>query len=165
MLWRPTKYPMVAWPPQCFAIEGGLVDYRQFIAKVQEYGGLPREDSLKIIEVVLETLGERLSKKHREHLAAQLPRELKPFVLKHRKTELFSLELFYQHIAARARLSFHDSIRYSRMVIRVLQEAVAEGELQDIFAEIPPEFDELSGRKPTQISPTSVDTHDFYPRS
>ena len=162
---RQTKYPMVAWPLRCFAIKGGFVDYRQFIAKVQEYLGLPKEDSLKIIEAALETLGERLSKKHREHLAAQLPRELKPFVLKHRKTELFSLELFYQHVAPRAGLSLHDSIRYSRMVIRVLQEAVAEGELRDIFAEIPPEFDELLGPKPTQISPTSVNTHELYSKS
>lgn len=138
------------------------MDYEQFLAKVQEYSNLSKQDSSKVIEAVLETLGERLSKKHREHLAAQLPNELKSFVLKHPKTELFSLELFYQHVAARAKLLFHDSIKHSRAVVRVLQEAVAGGEIRDIFVEIPPEFDELLGRKPGQISPTSVNTHRRY---
>lgn len=123
---------------------------------------MPKEDCPTIVMGVLETLGERLYKKHREHLAAQLPNELKPFVLKYSKTELFSLELFYHHVAARAKLLFHDSIKQSRAVSRVLQEAVAEGELRDIFAEIPPEYDELLGRKPSQISPTVVDTHELF---
>ena len=100
------------------------MDYRQFLAKVREYSGLTKEDSLKIIEAVLETLGERLSRKHRKHLAVQLSRELKPFVLKHRKTELFSLESFYQNVATRARLLFHDSIKQTRPLVRVLQAAL-----------------------------------------
>lgn len=144
------------------ATEGGSVDYSEFMARFEEYTGLPREDSARIIGAVLETLGERLQKKHREHLAAQLSKELKPFVLKHAKPEFFSLELFYQHTGSRAGLLFHDSIRESRAVFRVLKDAVAEGELRDIFSELPPEYDELLGRRPGRISPTTVDTHELY---
>lgn len=141
------------------------MDYNEFMAKVREYGGLSPEDSLRTVEAVLETLGERLAKKHREHLAAQLPRELKPFVLKHSQTQLFSLELFYQYVATRAKLPFHDAIKQSRAVVWVLQEAVAAGEVHDIFAEIPPEYEELLGWKPGRISPTTVDTHELFTKS
>lgn len=87
--------------------------YSQLMAKVQEYSGLGKEDSLRIIEAVLETLGERLSKQRREHLVAQLPRELKRFVMRRPKTELFSMEGFYLRVASRANLRFHDSIKQS----------------------------------------------------
>lgn len=123
---------------------------------------MPGEDFLTTVDAVVETLGERIFKKHRKHLAAQLPKELKPIVLRHPVTNLLSLEMFYRYVAARAGLSFHDSIRHSKTVISVLREAIAEGEFRDIFAELPPEFAELFGQKPARISPTTVDTHELY---
>ncbi|MDO8490813.1 MAG: DUF2267 domain-containing protein [Dehalococcoidia bacterium] len=138
------------------------MDYKQFVATVQEKSGLPKADSLKVIEAVLATLGERLSKKRREHLAAQLPKELKPFVLEHSTTDLCSLEVFYQRVAKRAGLSFHNSITHCGAVLEVVAQAIAAGELKDIFAELPPEFDALRGRLPEQISNTTADAHQLY---
>lgn len=139
------------------------MNYKQFLSKVQEYSGLPKDDSLKVTRAVLGTVGERLSSKHREHLAAQLPGELRPFALEYPATDLVSLEVFYQRVGSRAALSFHDSVKHSRTVFRVLTEAIAPGEIKDVFSELPPEYADLLGRRPEQISPSTVDTHDLYP--
>ncbi len=138
------------------------MDYAQFMARVQEFSGLSKEESLNVTEVVLETLGERLQKKHREHLSVQLPGRLRECVLRRSKTEIFPLEGFYERISARAKLHLHDAIKQTRAVFRALQSAVPEGELRDIFAELTPEYGELIGRTPERISPSTVDAHELY---
>ncbi len=117
---------------------------------------------MKVIEAVLETLGKRLPKKLRENLASQLPGELRPFVLEYNTAEFFSLDVFYQRVARRSELSFHDAVKHARSVMRVVREAVAPGQMRIIFADLPPEFEELVGRLPEQMSGTTVDAHEYY---
>ena len=140
------------------------MDYTDFLARVRQGTGLSREAAGQLTGAFLETLGQRLLKVHRQHLAAQLPGELKAHVLRHRRADQFSLEAFYIYVSARARLSTHEAIRFSRVAGRVLAQAVAPGELRDIFAELPPEFGELVGDVPTTITNTTVDTHELYKR-
>ena len=102
--------------------------YDQFIGKVQEYADLDsRDDAERAIAATLETLGERISRVHRKHLAAQLPRELSAYVLKRHETERYLQEEFLKRVAARAELRFHDALRRARAVLRTLREAVSEG--------------------------------------
>ena len=58
------------------------MQFDDFIARVQEQARLDtREESISITRAVLETLGERLDRKVRNGLEAQLPNELKDFLL------------------------------------------------------------------------------------
>ncbi len=59
------------------------MEYDEFIDRVQERLNLDsRDDAIRITEVTLATLGERLDRLERDQTAAQLPNELKAFLLK-----------------------------------------------------------------------------------
>jgi uncharacterized protein (DUF2267 family) len=132
--------------------------YQEFIKKVQDYTGLPDvDDAAKVTEAFLKTFSERLSRTHRAHLAAQLPEELRQHFPKGQRMEYLSLEEFYKRVADRADAGFQNAVRYSEAVARVLREAVAQGELDDILDGLPAEYQELFGKKPAgPLSPSSV---------
>lgn len=139
------------------------MEYQEFVPKVREYTQLDRANAEQAIMATLETLSGRLSRVHRRHMAAQLPDELKSLFLKSAKTERFLPEEFYNRVAARSGVRFHDAFKNARAVIRTLNEAMAPGELDDILSEIPDEYNELFGRQPSGIiSATTVDTHQLY---
>jgi uncharacterized protein (DUF2267 family) len=132
--------------------------YDQFVQKVQEYAGLEnKEEAVKVIKATLETMSERMPRTHREHLAAQLPGEMKDLLPKHQHMKYLLLEEFYRRIADRADISFHHAVKYAEAVARVIREAVAPGELEDILSVFPDEYNELFGRKPASpLSPSSI---------
>jgi uncharacterized protein (DUF2267 family) len=134
------------------------MDYTQLVQKVKQYAGLETtDDAVKIIQATLETMSERLPRTHRLHLAAQLPDELRQFLPRQAHMEYLSLEEFYRRVADRSDLSYQHAVRYAEAVARVLQEAVAPGELEDILSGFPDEYHELFGRKPAgPLSPSSV---------
>ncbi|MBI2869529.1 MAG: DUF2267 domain-containing protein [Chloroflexi bacterium] len=136
--------------------------YDEFIKKVKEYAGLDSSsDAIAAADAVLETLGERLTRIHRQHLATQLPRELQPAALRARETDRIPLEQFYIRVGARTgRQRVHEAIKRSDAVIRVLQEAVAEGELADILSDMPAEYQALFNKRASgPQSPPIVDVH------
>ena len=51
------------------------------------------------------------------------------------------LDEFYSRVSAREGEDLPTSIFYARAVIRVLSEAVSPGEINDVFAQLPPEYD------------------------
>ncbi len=117
--------------------------YDEFVKHVQAHvDTASKDEALRAIHATLETLGERLSKKEREDLAAQLPKELRPDLLK-REHEPFDLEEFYNRISARAGVRRPHAIDYARAVIKTLNEAVSPGEIDDIRIELAPAFDPL----------------------
>ncbi|MCL6583732.1 MAG: DUF2267 domain-containing protein [bacterium] len=123
--------------------------YQEFIEQVKKLGGFESlDEAAKVTEATLETLSERLSRKEREDLAAQLPKELKEYFLKGRDTERFLLEDFYSRVSARAAVRYHRAVEQAQAVMQVLREAVSPGELEDILSELPDEYGELFGRKP-----------------
>jgi uncharacterized protein (DUF2267 family) len=132
--------------------------YEEFLKKVQDYAGLEsQEDATKVTRAALETMSERLPRTHREHLAAQLPDELKQYLPRRPHMEYFLLEEFYRRVASRSDTSYQNGVRYAMAVVKVLQEAVAQGELEDILSGFPDEYHELFGRKPAgPLSPSSV---------
>lgn len=134
------------------------MDYNQFVQKVQEYAGITsRDDAVQAVQATLETLSERLPRTHREHLAAQLPQELKAYLPRRQNMEYLLLEEFYGRIGNRAKVSYRNAVKYAEAVVRVLREAVAQGELEDILSVFPDDFNELFGRKPSgPLSPSAV---------
>lgn len=130
--------------------------YNEFIERVTGQGLESKEEAVKAAEAALETLGERLHRTERDHLAAQLPAELKQHLLKRPDTVRFTLEEFYTRMSARSGVRYHHAVYQTKAVMAVLQEAVDEGELRHVLRGLPDDFKELFGGKPeSPLSPSA----------
>ena len=120
-----------------------------FISRVQEQTRLDtRGEAIALTKAVLETLGERLDRKVRNGVAAQLPEELKDFLLaRGDHTERYDLAEFYKRVGARADMSDQDASTHTGQVLSVLRQAISEGEVQDILEDLPAEYQQLFGKE------------------
>jgi len=127
------------------------MDYETFLDGVQNRGNLEsRDEAEQITLAVLRTLGERLNRTEREHLATQLTKKLQQAVMsiKDKQSDVFNLEEFYNRVTARAGVGFPKAVASSQVVISVLQDAIAAGEQRNVIFELPSEYEELFGLKP-----------------
>ncbi len=124
-------------------------------------GETSTKEAKRIAEAILDILGQRLSRIHRKHLAAQLPGDLHHAVTEEEPSQQFPLEEFYNRVASRLNLNFHEAIVISREVMAVVVQAVTPGEINDILAKLPTEYAELFGRVPAGQS--VVDVHTLTP--
>jgi uncharacterized protein (DUF2267 family) len=116
----------------------------EFIGRVQHYARLAsRGDAERATRATLETLGERLAGGEPKDLASQLPPEIGAHLLHGfaGAGERFSLDEFYRRVSEREGEDLPKAAFHARAVIRVLNEAVSKGEINDILAQLPPEFD------------------------
>jgi uncharacterized protein (DUF2267 family) len=142
------------------------MEYNEFVKRVQDQAKMVAPDEAEAtIKAVLGTLGEMLSPMERRHLAAQLHKPMKDFVTawverppkEKGRPHRFHLEEFYHRVAARSDVRYPTAVKRSRAVMEVLREAVAPGELADIFRELPQEYEELlTGTPRSPASPTVV---------
>ncbi|MBI2854909.1 MAG: DUF2267 domain-containing protein [Chloroflexi bacterium] len=133
------------------------MQYDDFIQKVQNYTGVSRDDAVKVTQATLDTICERVGFTHRYHLAHQLPKGLRELMTRQKDEARISLEEFYRRVALRADISYRDGVKYSQAVARVLADAVPQGELRDILAQLPDEYAELFGKEPSgPMSPSVV---------
>ena len=120
--------------------------YDEFIGQVQNRARLgSKEEAVKAIRAVLETLAERLAGGEPKDLAAQLPEEIGVY-LQHEKAgsgERFSLDEFFKRVSEREGADLPASVYHARVVIEVLTEAVTRGQMNDVRAQLPEEFDRL----------------------
>lgn len=125
------------------------MQFDEFITRVQEQARLnTREEAEVITRAVLETLGERLDRKVRNGLEAQLPRELKEFLLARvENPDRYDLPEFYNRVGARADLTYRNAVERTKQVFSVLQQAVPGGEVEDILKDLPSQYKELFGEE------------------
>jgi|SRR5688572_11108589 uncharacterized protein (DUF2267 family) len=118
------------------------MQFDDFVTRVQEQTRLDtRDKAIQITRAVLETLGERLDRKVRNGVEAQLPNELKEFLLARAEHgEQYDLPEFYNRVGARADLTHGNAMERTRQVISVLREAIPDGEIEDILEDLPPEY-------------------------
>jgi len=118
----------------------------EFIGQVQHRARLSsRGAAERATRATLETLAERLAGGEAKDLAAQLPPEL----AEHLRGEWsamgdrFSLDEFFRRVSQREGVDVPDAVFHARAVIEVLNEAVSRGEMDDVRAQLPAEFDRL----------------------
>jgi uncharacterized protein (DUF2267 family) len=118
------------------------MQFDDFVTRVQEQTRLDtRDEAIQITRAVLETLGERLDRKVRNGVEAQLPNELKEFLLARAEHgDLYDVHEFYNRVGARADLTYGNAMERTRQVISVLREAIPDGEIEDILEDLPPEY-------------------------
>jgi len=123
----------------------GLVQYEEFLNKVQDrIGPTQPDEARRAIIATLETLGECISGGEANDLAEQLPEELKePLQPAGEDNEEFSLDEFLRRVSEREDVDTDAVRNHASAVMTVLGEAVTGGELDNIRAQLPQEFEPL----------------------
>lgn len=120
------------------------MQYDEFVGEVQNRARLPsRGDAVSAIQATLETLAERIAPGEASDLAAQLPPQLGTFLRDVDKTERFAVDEFFLRVAAKETADLPDAVHHARAVIDVLQEAVTPGEIDDLRAQLPDDYNPL----------------------
>lgn len=120
------------------------MQYDQFVGRIQRRLGLTdTAEAIAAMRATLETLGERLSPTERQHLAAQLPEEAAIYLGDADGSEPFGIGDFFERVGRRAGVAPSDAAIHSRAVMEVVAAAVSEGELEDLRAELPEEYERL----------------------
>ena len=135
------------------------MDYNSFLTTVEQATGTDRDAAAAGVAAVLETFARIIPRDHRSHLGKQLPLELGASLSDRDDAEVISLNEFYNRVAARTSLRFHDALKLTHATMHALSEAVAEGELTDILNSLAPEFGELFRGKSEHSS--FLDAHEF----
>jgi uncharacterized protein (DUF2267 family) len=118
--------------------------YGEFVEKVQQRARVENwDEALNAIEATLKTLGERLTEAEAAELAAQLPSAIGRFLTVVDTNKEFGLEEFYEHVSRREAIGQPNSRDHARAVISVLEETVSPGELRDMLAQLPEEYETL----------------------
>jgi uncharacterized protein (DUF2267 family) len=109
------------------------------------------ERALRAVEAVMEALGERLAAGEVEDLERLLPGEFRPALelgeMRSRgKATRMSLDDFVSRVSERETATLEEALDLARAVFTALREALPQREFEDIFAELPQEYDDLLGR-------------------
>lgn len=129
--------------------EGERVQYQEFIDRVRqraELGSFERAEAAT--RATLTTLGEYLTGGEGPDLAAQLPQGLAEILHQQppERSKIFSLNDFLQMVAENEGVGIGEAQTYARAVMGVLEEAVTEGEMEDVRRQFPSELDSLFER-------------------
>jgi uncharacterized protein (DUF2267 family) len=126
------------------------LQYSEFLRRVEDQIAAnrsvtdARRTAENAITATLETLNERISGGEARDLTAQLPEEIQPALRpKAEEAEGFLLEEFYRRVAEREGVDIETARVDASAVMRVLREAVTPGELDDVMAQLPEDFNAL----------------------
>ena len=118
--------------------------YSDFLGTVQNQARLGTESAaVSAVRATFETLGERLAGGQADHVAAQLPEELGYYLRQAGKDESFELDTFYERVSEREGVDLPDAVYHAKVVMKVLEEATSTGEMRDMRAQLPAEFEDL----------------------
>lgn len=126
-----------------------MMQENEFLTSVQRRAGLAELESARdTTNVVLETLGERITAAEVEDLAAQLPEGLPdPLTWNEETAESMSVEAFVDRVDERtsenSQLADVDGKTLSKAVLSTVDDAVTGGEAGDVRAQLPESFEEL----------------------
>jgi len=123
-----------------------FMQYDEFVGQVQNRAHLGSiGQAVGATRATLQTLAERLAGGEVKDLASQLPREI-AFYLEQGPEgggERFSLEEFFNRVSQREGVDLPEAVFHARAVIDVLSDAVSAGEIEDVRAQLPADFQTL----------------------
>ena len=127
----------------------------EFIGKVQHLAQLPsRGDAERATWATLQTLGERLAGGETKDFASQLPPVLGAYAMSGLAGVgvPFTLDEFFLLVSAREGVDLFKGAEHAKAVIEVLQEAISQGEIEHICAQLPDEYKQLFGQQSARSS-------------
>ncbi|MEA2377088.1 MAG: hypothetical protein QOD13_995 [Thermoleophilaceae bacterium] len=131
------------------SIERSVHKTNEWVSELAEELGADREDAWRVLHAYLQTLRDDLTVEEAAQLAAQLPHVLRGafydgFDPTHQPAKLRHAEQFLDLIAERAALPDRDAAaRAAEAATAVLERHVSEGEVEDVFAQLPREVREV----------------------
>jgi uncharacterized protein (DUF2267 family) len=118
--------------------------FDHFVGQVQHRAQLASTDeALRAIRCTFETLAERLTYDEAKDLSAQLPRELAVYFAVPDHSIRMSLDRFFHRVSEREQVDLPKAIHHARVAIEMLEEAVSAGEIRDVRAQLPRDWDTL----------------------
>jgi uncharacterized protein (DUF2267 family) len=112
--------------------------FRELIKKVQLASGFSDSESQEALELMVESLAERLNEGERKDFASQLPTELKAIAL---SADPLEAELYDKNILSefmeRENIEEDHAKKQILSAWKALKEALSEGEINDIRAQLP----------------------------
>lgn len=122
------------------------MQFHEFLGQVQNRAHLSSLADAEIaVRATLTTLAERLAGGEPKDLASQLPEPLGQYLVWEGADEpqRLSLNEFFQRVSERTNADLPKALHQARVVMQVLSEAITPGELDDIRAQLPEEFQTL----------------------
>lgn len=115
-----------------------------FFRKVKDQAGLDStEEGARLTEVVLTALAARIERGDRADLASELPGEFSRYFDSGREQELLPARDFVDLVSARYDGGIERTGELIRAVLGTLREAVSEGRVQQLMAELPEDYGPL----------------------
>lgn len=124
------------------------MQYQEFISEVKQKTNI-QSDAMaeKAVRATLQTLSERLEGGEPNHIASQLPEEMKSFMkIKKNEIEKFNVEDFFKKVSERENTTLGEAKNHSQAVVSVLCNAITEGEVKYMMDQLPGEFESLFGK-------------------
>jgi len=120
------------------------MQFSQFVGQAQHRLELPDEGpAVRAIRATLTTLGERIQEGEAKDLASSLPMEIDRFLLTADSSQRFDYTEFVARVAEREHADRSDAAYHSKRIVQLLAEAVPPGELDQVRAQLPADFDPL----------------------
>jgi uncharacterized protein (DUF2267 family) len=114
------------------------------MSTVEQVAGITRPEAEQAVRATLETLAERITGGEADDIAAFLPPELRPLLTSAPEpAEGFGLDEFLRRVAEREGVDEAGAREHARAVFVALGVAVAPGELRDMAAQLPNDFEPL----------------------
>lgn len=118
--------------------------FTEFTGEVQHRLELDGQgEAVRATRAVLGTLGERLPEGHATNFAAPLPTEIDYYALAVDHGQRFDYDEFVERVADRAEVESPDAAFYGQAVVALVAEIVPPGELDDLRASLPEDYDDL----------------------
>jgi uncharacterized protein (DUF2267 family) len=120
------------------------VKLQEFVERVAERARISdRFEAEKTAVVVLQALSDRLTGKEAHDLLAQLPAMFKELVIVSQSAQPLSADEFVRRVSDDLAVSEDEARARIRAVFATLREAVTRGELEDVLAQLDPEYADL----------------------
>jgi uncharacterized protein (DUF2267 family) len=112
------------------------------LSTVEQVAGSTREEAERALEATLRTLAERITGGEARDVADHLPKEVRRLLSDTpEEAERFGLDEFYRRVAEREGVDRRTAAAHARAVFVALGVAVAPGELRDMAAQLPRDFE------------------------
>ncbi|HEY4160771.1 MAG TPA: DUF2267 domain-containing protein [Candidatus Saccharimonadales bacterium] len=111
--------------------------YRELIKKVQLYSGFSDTESQDALDSLVESLAIHLNEGERKDFASQLPQELQDRALAVLPTKETSRQDMLEQIMEVERIPEPRAKKQMLAAWRALKDAISEGEIDDIRAQLP----------------------------
>ena len=122
------------------------MQYQEFVDRVRQRANLGSfEKAEAATQATLTVLGEYLTGGEGHDLASQLPQGLAELIRQQppERATIFSLNDFLQRVGEEEEVGLGEAEAHARAVMGVLEEAVTQGEMDDVRRQFPSEFDPL----------------------